>query len=93
MGLSNAPLMRRSRISQSVSGEMCPVISASNHLMGLLNLSKMDRHCTISGFGRWNKALATVFKKNKIKQDIKATLKKKKKVERVKGNPVHLWCG
>lgn len=78
MGSSNVSLMWASRVSRSVSRERCPVISASNHLMGTVNLNKMDMHCAISGFRRWSEWLALV-KRKKIKTTQgKSNLKKKK---------------
>lgn len=77
MGSSNVSLMWASRVSRSVSRERCPVISASNHLMGTVNLNKMDMHCAISGFRRWSEWLALV-KRKKIKTaEGKSNLKKR----------------
>ncbi len=91
MGSSNVSLMWASRVSGSVSRERCPVISASNHLMGTVNLNKMDMHCAISGFRRWSEWLALV-KRKKIKTvEGKSNLKKKNKEEDAKSKKSNLF--
>lgn len=42
MGHSNVSLMSSSSVSKNLLGEMSPAISTSNHLMGAVNLDKMD---------------------------------------------------